>query len=1069
MFKGRRKKPKNRRKNNFRAFYYFKKLQKGVHSESIVFFLVGFLIAALSIIYLPRVSATEGVSITKTSDADFNEGTFSGTVVSGTGDSAYIELETPYPSSGTWTSSSSESGVIDLKFNGGWGDGTDDSIAFEAHVTNVDSEHSIKFEMRVASTLSDLTAAEWEELGTIDSGSVFTKTRGDLISLGFGEGTNRYVQVKITLYSDDGYNTPRLNDFNLYYLKDNDAPANLELTEAKNEEGGERSLDTGGWYNYPHPYFKFEATDNCDPIPGCAEGVTPCCSGIAGYYVYFGTDSSADPETEGVQTINNYYIADGLVSGETYYLRIKPYDVAGNTGLGETLFTYQYDNVPPSPPGYIITPPGFLQTRQFIFTWPVPPSTDAASDDNSDIEGYQYKINDCPWYGLNHTGDDYDIIPVEVSSYETDEYDYGCLREGTNYIYLRSKDGAGNFSNEIVQGVVRINTIAPGPPTNLRVTPSSSDENSFSFSWNPPSGNPPLSEYRYSVNSLPSETNYISVPATQTSLPAGPYATLKGVNTFYIVAVANSGAVNYENYASIQFTCDAPAPGPPKNLDIFDVSIRETQNYKISLSWDPPDVLGTGFVGYKIYRSERENASCSVNMSDFTPIATTTGTAYVDSGLQSKQYYYCVVSYNNTNQNSIPSSTVDLIPTGRWRTPPNLIKTPSATAGVKSAIITWMTDRAASSFVRYGTKSQVYSTQVGSSDYVTSHTVSLSGLNPNTTYFYRVVWIDEDGNQGISQEYSFTTGPAPTVSNVSVSDISLNSAYLSFTVKNAVQAKIYYGKSTSYGGTLIVATSKNIASYTTKFSNLEDDTLYHYMIELYDEEGNKYPFEDHTFKTLPKPRVFDIKIQQLLDRASPTLEITYNSNIEISTVVDYYPEQKSQKERTVSDLKLKTAHKIEIADLQDNTVYILNIKGNDAFGNEAISSTQRFVTATDTRSPLIYDLFIEKRVRGVGSDSEVQVIVRWKTDELATSQVVFGQGAIGSYNNYTLEDLNLVTDHTVVLSGLRPSTIYHLAAASYDVARNKTISEDRSILTPKITESALDIVIRSLKEIFGLK
>ncbi len=130
---------------------------------------------------------------------------------------------------------------------------------------------------------------------------------------------------------------------------------------------------------------------------------------------------------------------------------------------------------------------------------------------------------------------------------------------------------------------------------------------------------------------------------------------------------------------------------------------------------------------------------------------------------------------------------------------------------------------------------------------------------------------------------------------------------------------------------------------------------------------------------------------------------------------------------------------------------------------------QRFTTATDTRPPLIYDLFIEKRVKGVGSESDVQVIVRWKTDEPATSQVVFGRGASGDYNNYTLEDLNLVTDHTVTLSGLRPSTIYHLAAVSYDVARNKTISEDKSLLTPKITESALDIIIRSLKEIFGLK
>lgn len=1058
-----RKKIKSKNKKEKNNFFSRKKILL------ISSFLFGFILGVFFMQILPRVFATQSVSITVTSDDDFNKGTFNNTTTEGSGDDANLILS-PSQSNGTWISSSS-SNVIDLIFNGGWGDGSDDSIAFEANVEDVDSGYAISFEMRIASTLSGLSTAEWKNLGTIDSGTYFSKTRGDFLNLGLEEGTNRYIQVKVTLSSSDGVNTPRLNDFKIWYLKDNDPPEGVTLVSALNEEAGSIELVSGGWYNYGHPYFEWTGTDNCNPSSGCGFGVSPCCSGVAGYWVYFGTNPDADPITDGEQITNNYYIPQGnLVSGETYYLRIKSYDLVGNNSETSQLFSYQYDSTPPSPPGYILAPSGFINTKKFTFTWPVPPSSDAGSDDYSGLEGYQYKINNCKWYGLNHTeieNDVNDFIPLDIGGYETEEeYDYDCLVEGANYIYLRSRDAAGNFSSEYVSAVVRINTTAPSAPRNLTVSPSSSSQNSFSFSWDPPLNPPaPITEYHYSINSLPTETNHFTT--TNDFLPASSYATLKGLNTFYVVAVAEGGAVNYENYASISFYCDSPAPSPPRNIEIFDNSIRETKTYKIGLSWNEPLVKGNDFAGYKIYRSTVEGASCSKNLSDFQEIATTASTGYIDSNLQSRRYYYCVRAFNNINEYSAPSDTVSLVPTGRWKTPPNLTKEPTVSAGVKTATITWFTDRKSSSFIRYGTKSNVYKTEVGSSDKVLYHSVRLSGLEPNTTYYFRAVWIDEDGNEGISQEYSFTTKPAPKLYNTEILEVSLDSAYLQFTSSNAVQAKVYYGKNTSYGGFLIIATSFRKSTYALKFLNLDDDTLYHYMIELYDEEGNKYQFEDHTFKTLPRPRILNVQIQQIFDRPSPTLEVIYESNTEISSVLRYYPEKNPTEIGEVVDLKFKKHHKLEISGLKDNTVYLLKIGGYDKFGNEAESGIQRFTTATDTRPPNIFDLSTNSIIKGRGSQAEAQIIVSWKTDEPSTSQVGFGYTS-GLYDSYTILDENLRLEHQVVISGLKPATIYHIKAISLDGAGNKVTSEDIVVLTPKATESVIDLIFKSLKEVFGL-
>jgi hypothetical protein len=67
-------------------------------------------------------------------------------------------------------------------------------------------------------------------------------------------------------------------------------------------------LTSGNRYNFQTPYFKWTgAADNS--------------SGVAGYYVYFGTSSNADPVVSGtLQTDSGYVVSSNLTSGFTYYL-----------------------------------------------------------------------------------------------------------------------------------------------------------------------------------------------------------------------------------------------------------------------------------------------------------------------------------------------------------------------------------------------------------------------------------------------------------------------------------------------------------------------------------------------------------------------------------------------------------------------------------------------------------------------------------------------------------------------------------------------------------------------------
>ncbi|MDD3247618.1 MAG: S8 family serine peptidase [Methanosarcina sp.] len=83
-----------------------------------------------------------------------------------------------------------------------------------------------------------------------------------------------------------------------------------------------------------------------------------------------------------------------------------------------------------------------------------------------------------------------------------------------------------------------------------------------------------------------------------------------------------------------------------------------------------------------------------------------------------------------------------------------------AEAAAYSATITWTTDEASNSTVRYSTDTSYFEEESNPTQ-VTSHTVELTGLDPATIYYYEVLSSDAAGNTAVdnndAQYYSFTT------------------------------------------------------------------------------------------------------------------------------------------------------------------------------------------------------------------------------------------------------------------------------------------------------------------------
>jgi hypothetical protein len=88
----------------------------------------------------------------------------------------------------------------------------------------------------------------------------------------------------------------------------------------------------------------------------------------------------------------------------------------------------------------------------------------------------------------------------------------------------------------------------------------------------------------------------------------------------------------------------------------------------------------------------------------------------------------------------------------------NVLVTPSST----SAVVTWLTNQNSDSTVNYGATSSYGSSQTNAT-LVVSHSITITGLSPSTTYHFDVVSKNASNQTTSSSDATFTTG-APSVS-----------------------------------------------------------------------------------------------------------------------------------------------------------------------------------------------------------------------------------------------------------------------------------------------------------------
>ena len=317
----------------------------------------------------------------------------------------------------------------------------------------------------------------------------------------------------------------------------------------------------------------------------------------------------------------------------------------------------------------------------------------------------------------------------------------------------------------------------------------------------------------------------------------------------------------------------------------------------------------------------------------------------------------------------------------------------------------------------------------------TAASVTVSDVEPNTTYHYRVAAQNTD-NTVYGADMTFTTGGSPPTANTDAATaVSSSGATLNGTVNannDSTTVTFQYGLTTAYGATVTADQSPVTGAVNTAVSKaitgLTDNTTYHYRVVALNSSGTTYG-ADMTFYAGATAPTANTAAASHIGPTSATLNGTLNANNASTTGTFEYGQTTGYGRTATADPSpvsgsADTAVSVSIAALNPNTTYHFRVVGQNASGTS--NGADMTFTTNAAKTPMVTTANVTNVTAG-SATSGGNV-----TDEGGAPVTARGVCWSASPNPTTAD--NVTSDGTGAgaftsdLTGLSESTTYYVRA-----------------------------------------
>lgn len=355
--------------------------------------------------------------------------------------------------------------------------------------------------------------------------------------------------------------------------------------------------------------------------------------------------------------------------------------------------------------------------------------------------------------------------------------------------------------------------------------------------------------------------------------------------------------------------------------------------------------------------------------------------------------FYTQVTNNNDGEET-GLSPIGFTTTGNAPTINSVVVSPSRTSAVFNPSVSYDTNASFSSYsIRYGT-----STSYGS----TSTSTTISGLTPNTTYYYSMTVTDNWGRTSVAKTGNFkTTGNNPTINSHGVKTYAQTSVEMQYSASydtndSLSSYKWEYGTSTSYGSSV---TGTNI------INGLNANTTYYYKLTVTSTQGRNSTAIG-SFKTDPATvTISALGISEITETAAK-VDYTFNnpSNVEQFYVIETVLEREDGTSQNYQANNITPPYTKVYDNLEPGSKYTckvrVGIKGQGGTIYYSQWASQDFETLASTPFVKIDSNGVIKHYKGYAlgkSDIYNGYISEWKNgnySETVNSSISFnGEGA----------------------------------------------------------------------------